>query len=57
MSLNNQASDVGERLKTPEIQEGDNIEEENKYLPPPSNYIPVRLFVINNDNTGVEMLN
>lgn len=45
------------RPGTPDIPDGDFIEEENKFLPPPNSWIPPRLFVINNDNTGQEFLN
>ena len=41
-----------ERPSTPDIPDGDYVEEENKFLPPPTQWIPPRLFVINNDNTG-----
>jgi len=41
---------------TPPIPDGDYIDEENKFLPQPVNIVPPRLFVINNDNTGFELL-
>ncbi|EAR91082.3 hypothetical protein TTHERM_00430030 (macronuclear) [Tetrahymena thermophila SB210] len=46
-----------DRPQTPDFQEGEFIEEENKFLPQPSSWVPIRLFTINNDNTGFELFN
>jgi hypothetical protein len=57
---NGQAPDEFElqlkRPNTPEIPDGDFIEEENKFLPQPERWVPPRLFLINNDNTAIELL-
>lgn len=46
-----------ERPGTPDINDGELfIEEENKFLPQPEEVVPPRLFVINHDNTGFELL-
>ena len=42
--------------ETPRMQDGEYLEEENKFLPPPEKWISPRLFIIGNDNTGVELL-
>lgn len=59
VSLNvnqNEAKEL-ERPGTPDINDGELfIEEENKFLPQPEEIIPPRLFVINYDNTGYELL-
>lgn len=44
-----------DRPGTPDFNEGEFIEEENKFLPQPKTWVPVRLFTINNDNTGYEL--
>ncbi|EGR34511.1 hypothetical protein IMG5_009200 [Ichthyophthirius multifiliis] len=45
------------RPSTPEFQQEEYIEEENKFLPQPPTWIPVKLFVVQNDNTGYQLLN
>ncbi|EGR33457.1 hypothetical protein IMG5_051980 [Ichthyophthirius multifiliis] len=55
VSLNNDNSQS--RPSTPNFQDGDFIEEENKFLPIPPSWIDVKLLVIENDNTGYELFN
>jgi len=46
------------RQTTPyDLQDGDYFDEELKVLPRPHKRIPPRLFIINNDNNGMELFN
>ncbi|KRX02221.1 hypothetical protein PPERSA_04843 [Pseudocohnilembus persalinus] len=57
LDVNNEQQKELERPGTPDIQDGELfIEEDNKFLPQPEEIIPPRLFVINNNNTGFEIL-
>ena len=45
------------RPKTPVFNEHEYIDPINEHLPEPLSWVPPRLFIINNDNTGSEFLN
>ncbi len=48
--------DAVQRPSTPKFLDGEYIEEENKYLPLPFSWVDVKLFVIENDNSGYEVI-
>jgi len=39
------------------MQDGDFFDEEYKVLPRPTKALPPKLFIINNDNNGMELFN
>ncbi|CAD8207264.1 unnamed protein product [Paramecium octaurelia] len=49
---------LNQEPSTPDyIPDGLFVDEENKVLPPPKSWVPPRLFLVKNDNTGVELFN
>lgn len=57
VSLNINSHNEDQRPQTPDIPDGEFIEEENKHLPSPLRWVPPRLFLINNDSSACEYLN
>lgn len=53
----NQNNPELERPGTPDFPEGEFIEEQNQFLPPPRQVIAPKLYVINNTNEGSEYFN
>lgn len=53
----NQNNDQEDRPGTPEFQDGDYIDEQNMFLPPPRKILSPKLFVIQNDNHGSQYFN